>query len=132
MRHYLKTLFQECTSPRVLSVGFLAIPYGMTFFLIVLIPQAWLTDVGISNTNIGLFALVSLPYVLKFLWAPLVDIVKLPFLGRFGQRRSWLLFIHLSLMAGFILLSSIDPQQELFYMSCICFGLACLGGCLSY
>lgn len=49
--------------------------------------KAWLTDSGVNVADIGLFALVSFPYVFKFLWAPLLDRYALPLLGR---RRGWL------------------------------------------
>jgi len=48
---------------------------------------AWLATEGVDKTTIGLFALVSLPYNLKFLWAPLMDRFQLPFLTR---RRGWI------------------------------------------
>ena len=46
----------------------------------------WMTKAGVNIKTIGLFALVSLPYSFKFLWAPLLDRFSLPFLGR---RRGW-------------------------------------------
>src|SRR5204863_7152101 len=52
----------------------------------------WLTDNGVSMTDIGLFAYTLLPYSLKFVWAPLLDQVRLPVLHRLlGKRRSWML-----------------------------------------
>jgi len=50
--------------------------------------QAWMTEAGVSLKQIGLFALVGLPYTIKFLWSPIFDRYTLPFLGR---RRGWLL-----------------------------------------
>ena len=53
----------------------------------------WMRQDGLSLTAIGLFALVGLAYNVKFLWAPLLDQVRLPWLGRrMGRRRSWTLF----------------------------------------
>ncbi|MEZ5284340.1 MAG: MFS transporter [Vicinamibacterales bacterium] len=54
-----------------------------------------------------------LAYNFKFLWAPLVDTVRLPFLGRFGQRRSWLWFVGLLVMAAVAFLGSVDPTAAL-------------------
>ena len=51
--------------------------------------QAWLTVAGMDLKTIGIFTLVGLPYSLKFLWAPLMDRISLPWLGR---RRGWMLF----------------------------------------
>src|SRR5271166_3614096 len=50
--------------------------------------QAWLKDVHVSNTQIGIVSYVAVPYLLKFLWAPLLDRFPLPLLGR---RRGWIL-----------------------------------------
>ena len=50
--------------------------------------QAWLTEAGLDLTTIGLFAYVGLPYTLKFLWAPVMDRIVPPWLGR---RRGWMI-----------------------------------------
>ena len=65
---------------------------------------------GVSLTAIGLFALVGLPYVLKFTWAPLIDAVHVPGLTRWlGRRRAWLITTQLALIAAIVGLGSIDP-----------------------
>ena len=63
--------------------------------------QAWLKDLHVSNTQIGMLSYVSLPYLLKFLWAPLLDRFPLPLLGR---RRGWILVTQLLLAAAIGLL----------------------------
>ena len=50
--------------------------------------QAWLRMPASTNTTIGIMSYVAIPYLLKFLWAPLVDRYPLPLLGR---RRGWML-----------------------------------------
>ena len=60
-----------------------------------------------------MFALTFLAYNFKFLWAPLVDTVRIPVLGRFGQRRSWLWLTGVLVMAAIVFLGSLDPQQAL-------------------
>ena len=67
-----------------------------------------------SKTEIGLFALVSIPYSLKVLWAPLVDRLPLPVLGRrLGRRRCWALLAQGLLLAGIVLMGSTDPAASL-------------------
>ncbi|TLY64662.1 MAG: AmpG family muropeptide MFS transporter, partial [Gammaproteobacteria bacterium] len=56
--------------------------------------QAWLKDAGVSLTTIGVMSYVALPYLLKFLWAPLIDRYPLPWLGR---RRGWILAMQVAL-----------------------------------
>lgn len=72
--------------------------------------QAWLKDAGSSNTRIGLFTYVAIPYLLKFLWAPFLDRYPLPFLGR---RRGWMLVIQLALVISIAALAVQDPAKSL-------------------
>lgn len=70
----------------------------------------WMRQDGLSLTAIGLFALVGLAYNVKFLWAPLLDQVRLPWLGsRMGRRRSWTLFVQAALFAAILVLAGSDP-----------------------
>ena len=62
-----------------LVMGFVS---GVPLLLTITLLQAWLTDEGISKSTIGLFALVGLPYSLKFLWAPIFDKYIINALGR--------------------------------------------------
>ncbi len=70
----------------------------------------WMKDVGVDIKTIGLFALVGVPYTIKFLWAPIVDAFKVPFLSRaLGHRRGWLVFSQLLLIVAILLLGVQDP-----------------------
>jgi PAT family beta-lactamase induction signal transducer AmpG len=73
--------------------------------------QAWLTEAGVDLGTIGLFALVGLPYTLKFLWAPLLDRFA-PIVGM-GRRRGWLLLIQITLIAAIAGLGLTDPTRSL-------------------
>ncbi len=57
--------------PRVIALVFLGFSSGLPFGVLAEPLTAWLFESGVSKTEIGLFALVSTPYALKFLWAPL-------------------------------------------------------------
>ena len=72
--------------------------------------QAWLKDVGASNTRIGLLTYVALPYLLKPLWAPFIDRYTLPFLGR---RRGWILLMQLLLALAIAAFALQDPAARL-------------------
>jgi PAT family beta-lactamase induction signal transducer AmpG len=70
----------------------------------------WLREVGIELKTIGLFALVGLPYSLKFLWAPMMDHAPFPVLTRLlGRRRGWALATQLGLAAAIVGLGTSDP-----------------------
>jgi PAT family beta-lactamase induction signal transducer AmpG len=68
---------------------------------------------GITKSAVTAFALTFLAYNLKFLWAPIVDHVRLPLLGRFGQRRSWLWLVGVLVMGAVGFLGFADPGESL-------------------
>lgn len=72
--------------------------------------QAWLTLEKVDIRAIGLFALVNLPYSLKFLWSPLLDRYVPPFLGR---RRGWLAITQVALILAIAALYFQNPSQGL-------------------
>lgn len=72
--------------------------------------QAWMKSEGVDLGTIGLFALVGLPYTLKFLWSPLVDRFSL---GLLGRRRSWMLLSQVLLILSVLGLGYSDPKADL-------------------
>lgn len=96
--------------PVLWVIGLLGMASGLPLALTAATLGTWLKDEGISKTSIGLFAAVGTPYALKFLWAPLMDGVRLPLIGRLGRRRSWLLVAQSSIVLGLGALAFIDPQ----------------------
>ncbi|GAB4485627.1 MAG: muropeptide MFS transporter AmpG [Thermodesulfovibrionales bacterium] len=70
--------------------------------------QAWMTVEGIDLRTIGIFALVSQPYAVKFAWAPLMDRYTLPWLGR---RRGWILSLQIVLLLGICLMGLSSPKE---------------------
>ena len=71
--------------------------------------QAWLTVAGFDLKTIGIFTLVGLPYTLKFLWAPLMDRLVPPWLGR---RRGWMLVTQMSVALGLAAMAMTGPGQR--------------------
>src|SRR5271170_4682964 len=97
--------------PRVLIVLLLGFSSGLPLALSGSTLLVWMRESGVDLGTIGLFALVGTPYTLKFLWAPLVDALHVPFFtGRFGRRRGWLVFSQLLLIGAILLLALTDPQ----------------------
>lgn len=98
---------------RLLVVLVLGIISGLPLALTASTLFARLTESGVSLAAIGVFSLVTLPYSLKFLWSPLVDGLKLPFLGKIlGHRRGWLILAQLLLMGSTIALGLSNPQAD--------------------
>jgi len=83
---------------------------GLPLLLTGSLLQAWMVDLKIDLGTIGLFALVGLPYTLKFVWAPLMDRYTPALLGR---RRGWLFIWQLCLTASIALLGLSSPSQML-------------------
>jgi PAT family beta-lactamase induction signal transducer AmpG len=96
-----------------LAAAFLGISSGFAFAMIGATLTTRLAQYGIRKSAVTAFALTFLAYNFKFLWAPLVDHVRLPVLGRFGQRRSWLWFVGALVMAAVVYLGSVDPTTAL-------------------
>jgi PAT family beta-lactamase induction signal transducer AmpG len=96
-----------------LAAAFLGISSGFAFAMIGATLTTRLSQYGIRKSAVTAFALTFLAYNFKFLWAPLVDNVRLPILGRFGQRRSWLWFVGALVMAAVVSLGSVDPTAAL-------------------
>jgi PAT family beta-lactamase induction signal transducer AmpG len=102
---------------------FLGISSGFPFGVLADPLIAWLHQSGVSKTDIGLFALVSLPYSVKFLWAPIIDRLPLPVMTRFfGRRRGWALLTQAALICVVFLMGQGDPSAGLLWFGVL--GLA--------
>ncbi len=100
--------------PRVALILLLGFASGLPLLLVYGTLSAWLREVGVSLTVIGWFSLASSAYALKFLWAPLVDWVRLPWLARrFGMRRGWLLLAQAVVIVAMLVLGAGDPAADL-------------------
>ena len=113
-----------------LAAFFLGISSGFPFALIGATLTTRLAQDGISKSAVTAFALTFLAYNFKFLWAPLIDNVKLPIIGRFGQRRSWLWVISLLVILAVIFLGLVDPNRALSTVAIAAISLGILGATL--
>lgn len=91
----------------------LGISSGFPYALIGATLTTRLAQDGIDKRSVTAFSLAFLVYNLKFLWAPAVDRVRLPLLGRFGQRRSWLWLSAAAVAASIAWLGLANPQASL-------------------
>jgi PAT family beta-lactamase induction signal transducer AmpG len=96
--------------PRLLAILVMGFASGLPLALTGATLAIWMRQAGVSLTAIGLFALVGLAYNLKFLWAPVIDRVSLPWIGaRLGRRRSWALVLQTALAGAILALGATDP-----------------------
>ena len=70
---------------RMLICIFTGFSSGLPLFVLYQLVPGWLRDEGVSLAEIGLFSLIGIPYVWKFIWSPLLDRYSL---GGLGRRRS--------------------------------------------
>ena len=113
-----------------LAAFFLGISSAFPFALIGATLTTRLAQDGISKSAVTAFALTFLAYNFKFLWAPLIDNVKLPIIGRFGQRRSWLWVISLLVILAVTFLGVVDPNRALSTVAIAAISLGILGATL--
>ena len=111
----LSSKFKATLAPyadrRLLFVFLMGCCSGFPWVLIGSNLNGWLADEGLSRTAIGLFGSVFVLYAVNFLWAPLLDRIKVPFLSqRLGQRRSWIFSTQAVMLIATLALSQLDLQ----------------------
>ena len=99
---------------RVLIILALGFASGLPNLLIFDTLSAWLRESGLSLEVIGFFSLATLVYSFKFVWAPLIDRTRVPWLDRrLGHRRSWMLIAQAGIFIGLLLIAGSDPATNL-------------------
>jgi MFS transporter, PAT family, beta-lactamase induction signal transducer AmpG len=96
-----------------LTALFLGISSGFPFALLAATLTQRLSEAGIEKKSISAFALALLVYSFKWLWAPLVDRIKLPGSRSFGQRRTWLWLAGSLVAAAVAVLGTADPANDI-------------------
>ena len=106
---------------KMLICIFLGFTSGLPLYVLIQLVPAWLRSEGVDLATIGLFALVSFPYTWKFVWAPIMDRYKLPFLGR---RRGWTLITQIALLFSIGALGFFNPGFSLQSIAVLVFCVA--------
>lgn len=103
--------WQDIFNRRILICVFTGFSSGLPlYFLINLIP-AWLRSEGVDLKTIGLFSIIGFPFTWKFLWAPIMDVIRLPWLGR---RRGWMFVTQVALLCVLLSYMKLSPQNDMF------------------
>ena len=100
-------------NPRVAVMLALGFSSGLPFLLTGNTLGAWLREEGTTLTAIGFIGWVGFAYSFKFLWAPLLDRLSLPLIGRLGRRRSWILLAQGLVALGLIAMVASGPDAGL-------------------
>ncbi len=99
----------------LLLIGALGFFSGLPLALTASTLTAWLADSKIDRAAIGLFAAVATPYAFKFLWAPLMDGVRVPVLHVLGRRKSWMVLMQALLVFSLALMAFSDPAASVLF-----------------
>ncbi len=111
-KNWSETL-QAWTHPRVLTMLFFGFSAGLPLLLIFSTLSLWLREAGVDRSTVTFFSWAALGYSFKFVWAPVIDTLPLPFLtAKLGRRRGWLLVAQTAIIAAICLMAMIDPAAE--------------------
>jgi PAT family beta-lactamase induction signal transducer AmpG len=114
--------------PRVITMLFLGFSAGVPILLIFSTLGLWLNEAGVAKSSITFFSWAALGYSFKFVWAPLVDRLPLPFLTKLlGRRRSWMFISQLAIMVSIWLMSTVNPQANIDNLELMAIGAVLLG-----
>src|SRR5262245_31481453 len=95
----------------ILVLGFASgLPLGLSASTL----QAWYAMDGVNMVTIGLLALVGQPYVYKFIWSPILDKYRLPFLG---LRRGWMLTTQLGIIVVLVFMAFMRPATQPYHLA---------------
>ncbi|WP_449426895.1 AmpG family muropeptide MFS transporter [Rhodanobacter umsongensis] len=104
------SVWRSFAQPAARTMCLLGFSSGLPFLLVSFTLGFWLKENGIKLTDITMIASAGMTYALKFLWAPLLDHWRLPGFRRLGQRRGWLLFAQLGVIAGLLVMAALTPH----------------------
>ncbi len=113
MRSFSESLsiYFERRMARILLLGIIS---GFPWVLIGSCLSLWLKEDGLSRTTVGWASLIFGVYAFNFLWAPLIDRIRLPLLTkRLGHRRAWIVALQVVILACLVLWSAAQPSADL-------------------
>lgn len=116
-----KSKFASYFSRKMLITIAFGLSSGLPLALVFGTLSLWLKDYHIAYRTIGAFSLLRLPYSFKWLWAPVVETIKIPFLSRLGKRRSWAIFSQMGLFLSILWLSCLSPDNCILWMAAAAF-----------
>ena len=108
----IRDSLREYLDRRLLIIFIFGIASGFPWVLWGSAMTAWLKEAGLTRSAIGVFGTVAAAYSTHFLWAPFVDRIPFPLLGRLGQRRGWLIGMQIPLALATLAIAFTHPAQS--------------------
>lgn len=106
--------FKAYYDRRILTVFLFGIASGYPWVMISSAMTAWLKEEGLSRTSIGLFSVIFVAYSINFLWSPLMDRIRLPWLG---LRRGWVITMQCCIAIACCFMAQLDAHNQLYLMA---------------
>ena len=116
-----ETFREAVLNRRMLICVFTGFTSGLPLYVLFQLIPAWLRVEGVGLVEIGFFALVQFPYTWKFLWAPVMDRITLPFLG---HRRGWMLVTQIALLISIGAMGFFKPDLSLWTVAYLSIAVA--------
>jgi len=116
-----ETIREALFNKRMLICIFTGFTSGLPLYFVYTLIPAWLRSESVSLKEIGLFALIGLPYTWKFIWAPMMDRYVPPFLGR---RRGWMLITQIFLLLSMAMVGFFNPIDSLWTIAYLAAAIA--------
>lgn len=104
------SLKEAIFNKRMLICIFTGFSSGLPLFFLYQLVPGWLRSEGVSLAEIGLFSLIGIPYVWKFIWSPAMDRFSIPY---FGRRRGWMILTQVSLLISIASFAYVDPVMSI-------------------
>ena len=105
------SVYFEKRMARILLLGIIS---GFPWVIIGSSLSLWLKEDGLSRSTIGWAGLIFAVYAFNYLWAPIIDRNRIPFLtNKIGHRRGWIVTMQLIILISLVFWSLIDPTQNL-------------------
>ena len=115
-----KTSLNAYNDRRMLRILLLGIMSGFPWVLIGSSLTLWLKEDGLSRSAVGWAGLIFSIYAINFLWAPLIDRIRIPVLAKkIGQRKSWILCFQAVIFAALIFWSALSPAEDIWFVMAV-------------
>jgi len=110
----LSETFSVYLDRRMVRILLLGIISGFPWVLIGSSLSLWLKEDGLSRSTIGWAGLIFGVYAINYLWAPIIDRIRIPWLtNKIGHRRGWIVTMQFFILISLVCWSTIDPSANL-------------------